>query len=139
MSLKPEYQACLKRWRDGERGRELALQTMFLAWMHWADPPFVTGLDVEGELEAQALWHDTFAYLNGLESDDAEFLFVAGHMAMLFPWALGPEAAWVATASKLAEKASRLGPAAYAPERFTGRGSYGEYFAHISRTRAGAA
>ncbi len=139
MSPLPEYQACSTRWREGDRSRELALHTMFLAWMHWADPPFVTGLDMADEYEAQALWHDTFQYFGGLASDDAEFLFVAGHMAKLFPWALGREADWIATARKLEEKAANLEPEAYAPERFTGRGSYGEYFAHISKTRAGAA
>ena len=31
------------KWLAGERGRELALRLMYFSWMHWAEPPFVTG------------------------------------------------------------------------------------------------
>jgi hypothetical protein len=62
---------------------------MFFAWMHWADPPFVTGM--ADDPMAADLWHETFAHFGGENSTDAEFLYVSGIMAALFPWALGDE------------------------------------------------
>ena len=38
------YHDLKAQWLSGERSREVGLRLMFYAWMHWADPPFVTGL-----------------------------------------------------------------------------------------------
>ena len=45
--MEETYLGLKERWLAGERDRELALQLMYLAWMHWADPSFVTGLEYD--------------------------------------------------------------------------------------------
>lgn len=57
--------------------------------LHWADPPFVTGM--KDDPEADELWRTIHGYFGGEESTDAEFLYVAGLMAGIFPWGLGDE------------------------------------------------
>lgn len=107
----------------------MALQLMFLAYMHWADPPFVTGLAEDPS--AVTLWHEIFCVFGGLDSRDAEFLLVAATMAETFPWALGDETQWTKTANDLKRRAANLRSDPISVETFRERGLYGEYFAHM--------
>ena len=43
---------------EADRDREHALRLLFLAWMHWADPRFVTGMSEDPR--AEELWHEIF-------------------------------------------------------------------------------
>lgn len=131
--LRPAFDAAKARWQRGERGRELALHLLFTAWMHWAEPPHLTGLSDE---TAAALWHEAFAYLGGADSADAEFLYVAGHMVTLFPWPLGDETVWERTGQRLTRRATELQPAGFSVAQFEGRGFYGDYFISQLRPRA---
>src|SRR5262245_7448463 len=110
------------RWLAGERDRELALQLLYRAWMHWADPPFLTGL--KEDETAPDLWHQAFGYLGGESSTDAEFLFVSGIMAHLFPWALGNEAEWEKRGLFLQARATDVQPEGLSLNVFDNRGEY---------------
>lgn len=122
------YRTFKANWDAGERERESALHLLFLAWMHWADPPFVTGLS--DDPEAILLWHKVFEHFGGQEASDAEFLYVAAIMAKTTPWALGDEAAWMARAKRMEARSLRLHPQGFTPKTFEGREDYGAYFAH---------
>lgn len=126
--MEEAYRKLRSGWDAGDRDREHALHLLFLAWMHWADPPFVTGM--EEDPHAQELWHEVFAYFGCEGSSDAEFLHVAGLMAQLFPYILGDEQAWEAAAERMKMRSLQLRPDGFPPELFEGRGDYGEYFAH---------
>jgi hypothetical protein len=115
------------RWLAGERERDLALQLMFFAWMHWAEPPFVTGM--ADDPSAPGLWREVFDSLSVEQSADAEILFVSGIMAHLFPWVLGNEQEWEQRGEKLMTRAREVAPGGIAPAIFEGRGEYGRYFA----------
>ena len=129
--MENDYRELKTRWLTGERDRELGLRLMFFAWMHWADPPFVTGLT--DDPDADALWRDAFTYSGGEASTDAEFLFVSGVMAELFPYAIGDENEWSQRGSRMKERALNLQPAALQLGAFEHRGEYGKYFAHQLR------
>ena len=130
--MERDYKKLKTRWLAGERDRELGLRLMFFAWMHWADPAFVTGLT--DDPEAQELWRDAFEYSGGETSMDAEFLFVAGIMAELFPHALGDEKEWSQRGSRMKSRAMNLQATALPLSTFDGRGDYGQYFAHQLRS-----
>ncbi|MEO1649058.1 MAG: hypothetical protein AAFR32_09600 [Pseudomonadota bacterium] len=129
--MEDDYRRLRKSWRAGERNRENALHLLFLVWMHWADPPFITGLS--DDPYAATLWQEVFAHFGGEGSSDAEFLHVAGLMASIFPWALGDEPAWEAAAERMRQRSLQLRPEGFAPEVFDGRGDFGDYFAHHAR------
>ena len=129
MTMSSSYVALRERWKSGERDRGAALQLMFLAWMHWAEPSFLTGLDDDGP-EPAALWREIFSYLGGADSSDAEFLYVAALMVELFPYALGDDQEWTQRAEELWKRARSLQPEGMAASVFEGRGEYGKYFAH---------
>ena len=57
------YRRLREGWLAGDRDRENSLHLLFLAWMHWADPPFVTGLS--DDPDAAKLWHEVFAHFGG--------------------------------------------------------------------------
>lgn len=135
MGLEPDYRRLKAGWASGSRDREDALHLLFLAWMHWADPPFVTGM--EDDPDADDLWRTIFAYFDGEKSNDAEFLHVAGLMAGLFPWGLGEEAEWAACATRMEARSRDLKPEGFSPGFFEGRSDYGDYFAHQARGSAG--
>jgi hypothetical protein len=122
------YAELKARWIAGERDRDLGLRLMFLAWMHWADPPFVT--DLTDDPEAEGLWRDVFAYSGGETSTDAEFLFVSGIMAELFPYALGDEKEWTQRGSRMKSRAIELQPTALSLSTFDDQDEYGRYFRH---------
>jgi hypothetical protein len=116
------------RWLAGERDRELALRLMYFSWMHWAEPPFVTGY--ADDPRAPDLWREAFTYLGDESSTDAEFLYVSGIMAELFPWALGDEIEWEQRGVQIRARAKELQPDGITLGVFDNRGDYGEYFAH---------
>jgi hypothetical protein len=95
--------------------------------MHWADPPFVTGMS--DDPNAIKLWHEIFDFFGGEKSSDPEFLHVAGMMAHIFPWALGDEIEWEAIANRMRLRSLELQPDGFPAEMFEGRSDYGEYFA----------
>ena len=120
-----------ERWSAGDRDREPALHLLFLTWMHWADPPFVTGMSDDPAAVEQ--WHTIFDFFGGEASSDAEFLHVAATMATITPWALGDEELWNAAAERMRARSLDLRPAGFSPATFEGRSDYGEYFAHQAR------
>lgn len=129
--MKEDYTQLRDGWLAGDSDREHALHLLFLAWMHWADPPFVTGMPYDpGAVE---LWHKIFGHFGGEGSADAEFLHVAGLMAHLFPWVLGDEQAWKEAAERMRVRSLQLRPEGFPPELFEGRGDFGDYFAHQAR------
>lgn len=127
-SLSTSYAAWKAKWLAGSRERETALQLMFHAWMHWAEPDFLTGLNDEDF--ALAVWHDIFESMGGEASSDVEFLFAAGTMVALFPYMLkGDERLWAERGAYMMEQADRAGTLTVA--QFEGRGEYGDYFSHM--------
>ncbi|ADL02017.1 hypothetical protein [Brevundimonas subvibrioides] len=134
MELEPDYRRLKAAWELGYRNREDALHLLFLAWMHWADPPFVTGMT--DDPDAENLWLAIFSYFDGEDSADAEFLHVAGLMACIFPWGLGDEVEWASRATRMKERSLDLKPDGFSPEDFLGRSDYGDYFAHQARVSA---
>lgn len=133
MSLQPRYDRLKQDWIGGDRSREAALDLMFHAWMHWADPPFVTGL--RDDPDSSRIWHEIYQHFGGTQSSDAEFLFVAGVMAIVTPWALGDESTWIDNASNLDQRLRQMADVHLTAARFEGRGEYGKYFAHQWRAR----
>lgn len=129
--MEREYRILKARWRDGERDRELALQLMFLAWWHWAEPPFLTHLIEDADVGA--LWHEVFDYFGGETSADVEFQFVAGLMAHLFPYVLGDETEWESRGSRMIERAMAVQPTGLPLNTFDDRSEYGRYFSHQLR------
>lgn len=116
MEMQGAYLVCRERWKVGERDRELALQLMFLTWMHWADPPFVTGL--RGDPDALDLWRETFGWLGAEASSDAEFLAVSGVMITVTPWAFGDATEWQAKAAFLTSRVQELPPSGMSESTF---------------------
>lgn len=132
--MAPRYRRLKAAWQSGHRNREDALHLLFLAWMHWADPPFVTGM--EDDPDAPELWRAIFADFGGEHATDAEFLHVAALMAGLFPPSFGDEREWTEGAGRMKARSGELRPQGFPPETFEGRGAYGEYFAHQAREGA---
>lgn len=126
--MEADYRRLKALKNAGSLTRDEALHLLFMAWMHWADPPHLTGL--EDDPGADGLWHALFAGFGGEDSADAEFLHVAGLMANLFPWELGPVEEWEARSVRMMSRALELRPDGFSPDFFEGRGEYGAYFAH---------
>jgi hypothetical protein len=126
MGLQPQYTILKQAWLRGERSREVDLDLMFHAWMHWADPPYVTGLDEDND--AFRIWHEIYGRWGGVASADSEFLFVAKIMATVTPWALGDEAEWKRTATELDRRLRTTAISGLDSNVFAGRGEYGKYF-----------
>ncbi|MCJ2032092.1 hypothetical protein MKK50_22245 [Methylobacterium sp. J-043] len=126
--MEADYRKLKAEWRAGNRDRENALQLMYFAWMHWADPSFVTGM--EDDSDAHELWHAIFDHFGGEEARDPEFLYVATLMASITPWGLGDEVVWYACAARMRDRLVKLKPEGLLPDHFQGRGEYGKYFSH---------
>lgn len=133
--METEYERLRTGWRNGNREREGGLHLLFLAWMHWADPSFVTGMT--DDPEAGDLWRAVYAHFGGEDSEDAEFLHMAALMASLTPWGLGDEAEWKSRADRMTARSRKFRPGGFSPTFFEGRGEYGRYFAHQARAPAG--
>lgn len=134
MELEPDYKRLKAEWELGHRDHEDALHLLFLAWMHWADPPFVTGM--EDDPHADELWRTIYTYFDGEDSTDAEFLHVGALMVGIFPWGLGDEGEWRSRARRMKARSLDLKPDGFSPEFFKGRSDYGDYFAHQARVSA---
>jgi hypothetical protein len=78
------------------------------------------------------LFNETFATLGGESCSDVEVCFVLGVMAAVAPWILGEEEYWINLGSEFQERVRQLAPQGLLPSLFTGRGAYGEYFAHMA-------
>lgn len=134
--LKGIYNELCRCWAVDAISRELALQLMFLAWWHWAEPDLLTGLSYAPE--AMPLWRMLIEDFGGEKSDDPEFLFVAGIMLEITPWAFpGDEDANVKLAMRMRARSKHLRPQGFEPGYFDERREYGEYFAHHSRVANG--
>lgn len=130
--MQRDYERLKAEWLGGDRDRENTLWLLFLAWMNWADPPFVTGMAEDPE--ARDLWLSIFDFFGGEDAEDAEFLHVAALMADLFPYVLGDERVWLECAQRMRSRSFVLKPDGFSPQAFEGRGDYGEYFAHQARS-----
>ena len=53
-------------------------------------------------------------------------------MAEIEPWILGDEGYWIDLGIELKKRVRQLAPEGVSPLIFTGRGAYGEYFAHMA-------
>ena len=126
--LTAEWETLLAQWSGGTRTREAALRLMFLSWYSCIEPAHLTGL--AGVAPPEGLVDDLFGFLGGEESMDAEVLFVVAVMAEVASWCLGDERRWEGIADRFR---ARLGGLIPSPEVFSGRGEYGEYFAHQAR------
>ncbi len=122
--MKTEWETLLARWSSGDRTREAALRLMFLCWYSCIEPPHLTGL--EGVVAPGGLIEELFEFLGGEDSTEAEFLFVVAVMAAVAPWCLGDVQRWDAIGVRFRARLAGYVPA---PEVFSGRGGYGEYFA----------
>ena len=129
--MEEEYRALREGWSAGDRSRERALHLLYLAWWHWAEPEFLTGLSYDPDVVQ--LWSEIFQHFGGEASKDAEFLYVAAIMVTITPWAFGDEKHWVTIAERMKARSVLLEPSGFVPDKFQGRGDYGEYFAHQSR------
>lgn len=130
--MEEDYQMLRAGWAAGDRDRERALNLLFLAWWHWAEPDFLTGLSYDPT--AVELWRDVFEHFGGQASADAEFLFVASIMATVTPWMFGNEVIWESAGEAMMARALSLRPDGFSPDMFQGRGEYGDYFAHQAST-----
>ena len=127
--MEEEYKQLRDRWDAGDRDREQALHLLFLAWMHWAEPDFLT--DMSHDPRATDIWHDVYAHFRGEDSSDAEFLYVAGIMASVTPWALGDEEAWQTRAVRMTARSLELDRKGFRPDYLKGAATS----AITSRTR----
>ncbi|MGP1284180.1 MAG: hypothetical protein ACTS1X_14490 [Parasphingopyxis sp.] len=125
------YKKLKARWLAGDRDRERSLNLMFLAWYHWAEPPFLT--DFEEDPQAVELWKSIFAHFGRDSSDDVEFLFAAGIMASIASYMLGDEDEWMHRGRAMIEQAMSAPKKALPLSTFDNRGDYGDYFAHQLR------
>lgn len=133
-SLGRAFDLLLSRWREGGRDRETALRLMFLAWYASAEPPYLTGLPT-AEITTTALL-ETLDSLGGNDSLDAEVCFAVGLMVQICGWCFDNEAKWTSDGAKMLELAQKMKPKGFPPEHFAGRGTYGDYLAHMSRSGA---
>ena len=97
---------------------------MFLAW-DLQDGGVVTCLDAEELCDVFKNVYDNFG---GLASDEADFLYTAGHMISLFYYCTGVDE--VAGPACL-ERYRRLKPEGLPASHFKGRGEFGDYFAYM--------
>jgi hypothetical protein len=121
----------IRQQRESEPGdREAALRLLFLSWYCCSEPPYLTGLvDID---DAPSVFREIYFSLGGADSDDIEFLFVAGYMASIFPYCCGEEAEWVEQGRRCLAKLRKTSGASPGSAVFKGRGAYGQFFAHIA-------
>jgi len=131
--MEEAYRKLKESWTQGERDPEQARQLMYYAWMHWSDPPFVTGM--AEDKDAIAIWRHVYDSFGGEGSSDAEFLYVTSIMAIITPWVLGDEEMWIARSKRMSGRAAELRPVGFTSEDFEGRGEYGRYFGHQASTK----
>lgn len=120
------------RWKAGRRDRETCLRLLFLAWYSCAEPTWLTGLPLDED--TTPLFGAIFTHLEQAAPSDPELLFVVGYMAALWPWCCGETNQWERTGRDCLRKFQASGES-LASESFSGRGTYGSYFAHIIASR----
>jgi hypothetical protein len=126
------YEHLLDYWRRGERGREVALHLLFLAWDQLMEPPHLTGRSAatsDDELLAVFNAAHAAALPDGDRSTDVEALYVVGLIANLAPWLLGPNEEWQARSDAYRRRYREVLGGGITPAVFRdARGSYAEYF-----------
>ncbi|HEX2973002.1 MAG TPA: hypothetical protein VHP11_11760 [Tepidisphaeraceae bacterium] len=132
-SLGEAYSLLKERWAQGARDLETGLHLLFLSWYACSEPPFLTGLPAS-ERTAD-MFREVFEHFGGESADEPDVLFAVGLMASLFPWCIGDETVWQATADRCTAKFRRLIPTGFKPEHFANRGAFGQYFAHMVRSK----
>ena len=130
----------LDEWRSGNSDRELRLHLLFLAWYCSIEPSHLTGLDrtTIASSELEGIFQDVYATFAEVISNDAETLYVVGLMAHLSPWLLGEDVpTWEARSKEFQKRYRELLPDGISPNRFRGRGAYGDYFAGQAAVEGG--
>ena len=130
----------LDEWRSGNSERELRLHLLFLAWYCNIEPGHLTGLDKTTitTSELPSIFQDVYATFANEIADDAEALYVVGVMAQLSPWLLGEDVpTWEARSKEYRQRYRELSPDGVSPDRFKGRGAYGDYFAGQAAVEGG--
>ena len=122
----------LDEWRSENRDRELRLHLLFLAWYCNIEPSHLTGLNKTNiaTTELPDIFQNVYATFADGIADDAEALYVVGLMALVSPWLLGEDVpTWEARSKEFKVLYRNLLPEGIDPDRFEGRGAYGDYFA----------
>ena len=76
-TLAEAYEVLLECWRSGDRGRELGLHLMFLAWYMLCEPSHLTGHDEARTPSAKlmAVFNEIHDYFAPAIAHDAEMLY----------------------------------------------------------------
>lgn len=136
--MEEAYERLKADWQKGDRDRENSLRLLYYAWMHWAEPGFLTGFDEGGTDDAVALWFEIYNFFGGEAASDAEFLLVASIMADLMPWMLGDVLDWEVKAKRMSARSLELRPEGFTTQDFADRGEYGYYFQMHGRNSGAA-
>ena len=129
-TLAEAYHRLRRQWDLGDRDRELVLHLLFLAWYGLVEPDFITGFEGSDKVfeSLRVTFNDVYSEMAPSCAGDAEFLWVVGLMAHLFPWVLGKPEEWERVAAEFQAKYRSLAPQGLDPSRFAHRGAYGLYF-----------
>lgn len=112
----------LTRWRRGDRDTELALRLLFHAW-DCQEPGDLLPWE---ETDPVEVFREVFTALGGSESDNAEFLFAAGNMIVLFPYRTGLDEDH---GNACLRRFLKICPQGIPQQQFEGRGEFGDHFA----------
>jgi hypothetical protein len=129
-TLAEAYRRLLGQWNLGDHDREVGLHLLFLSWYGLVEPMFITGFE-ENDTVSEGLrgtFNRVYSAMEPSLASDAEFLFVVGLMAHLFPGALGKPEEWEHRAEEYRRKIRSLAPSGLDPASFSDRGAYGLYF-----------
>lgn len=133
-ALGPARAALVRRWRGGVHDRETALRLAFLDWFACSEPDFLTGLPDVYSVEPSDTSYFPAAsqWLIAEYPDDPEVLFCLGLMFSSFPECVGVPPMEAEREGELLLARFWIRPELDA-DVFTGRGAYGQYFAHMRR------
>ena len=120
-------------YSEGQVDHEAVLRMLFLCWYSYAEPPFMTGL--RGDDETAEWFSKLFDEHGGLQSEDAEMLFVVGTLAAYIPDSLDASRDWTTVGREAWRRALKLRPAGFTGEEFVGRGAFGQYFSQLVETQ----
>jgi hypothetical protein len=130
----------LGEWRGGNKDRELVLHVLFLAWYCNIEPDFLTGINQTSlaSTSLEKVFQEVYSAFSVAISADAEALYVVGLMAHISPWLLGEDVpTWEARSKEFQERYRELLPDGISPDRFKGRGAFGDYFAGQAAVEGG--
>ena len=131
--LDQAYNILRDHWENVSKDRAVSLHLIFLAWYGLAEPAFLTGFQETDRVpsgELQNSFHQVYNYLIDTNELDAEFYFVVGLMASIFPFYLGDESHWEEIGKSYLNQYQKLAPNGFPSTTFTNQGLYGEYFSH---------